>query len=74
MCYKPHRPTTEWNIIGHRGQGNHDDLETFIYAFSDDNHEALFMANDFTMIWDDRGSAMREDGSVWRAICPPSKL
>lgn len=63
-----------FRILGHVGRPNHDALDgkfaVVIARGANPAHELLKAPVDFEMIWRDKGSGAKQNGSVWRPIPP----
>ena len=74
-CYEPDMTqlSSDWKILGHLGQDNHDPMGSAVYAFrscdDDSDTPALTRPTSFRRIWDDSYHSHVEDASIWRPTC-----
>ncbi|WP_078962104.1 Vps62-related protein [Streptomyces hygroscopicus] len=63
-----------WKILGHVGRPHHEDLggkfAVVIARGANPADELLKPPDDFELIWRDKGSGAKADGSVWRPVPP----
>ncbi|MBD1364111.1 Vps62-related protein [Mucilaginibacter sp. ZT4R22] len=76
--FRPNPSDKSYFIVGDYAQGNHRDptgSSLIIKEVNGDPRNPILKApSDYTLLWNDRGTGGRYDGSCWKAVAPDGYL